>query len=92
MAKSQSTAIVATAKVVPMKNAEPKKVAKKDQPWALKFRVGTIGRHIAEEIVRGTLTNDEIVSAVKKANAKAKTTYGCVAWYKSHARKAGVIE
>ena len=91
MVKSQSTAIVAPAKVVPMKNAKPKKEAKKDSSWAGKFRVGTIGRQIADEIVKGKMSNDEILEAVKKAH-KSKTTYACVAWYRSHARKDGAVE
>lgn len=59
--------------------------------WAEKYRPGTIGRMIAEAIIEGKLSNEAILESVKKAKKGAKTTYGCIAWYKSAARKAGVI-
>lgn len=74
------------------KKKPAKKLAKTDGGWAEKYRPGTIGRQIAEAILAGKLNNEEILADVKKVKTKAKTTYGCIAWYKSAARKAGVIK
>lgn len=77
-----------TAKVV-----KGKVEAKVDgNEWAEKYRVGTIGRDIAEAILAGKLSNEEILADIKKSHTAAKTTYGCIAWYRSAARKAGVIK
>ena len=77
---------------VTKKVAAGKVVAKVDGgEWAEKYRTGTIGRDIAEAILAGKLNNEEILAEVKKAHPAAKTTYGCIAWYRSAARKAKVI-
>lgn len=68
------------------------KSAKPNKAWAEKYRPGTIGRQIAELILKGDLDNDKILSQVKKSHKTAKTTYGCVAWYRSAARKVGAIK
>jgi hypothetical protein len=73
------------------KGAKPKAVAKTSN-WAEKFRAGTIGRQIADAIVSSSKTNEEILQEVKKAKKDCKTTYQCVAWYRSGARKAGAIK
>lgn len=89
---------VVPAKPVPMKSKAKKSKATDAAPeapvvsWADKYRPGTIGRMIAEAIVAGALTNEQILEAVKKERKDAKTTYGCIAWYRSAARKAGVIK
>ena len=46
---------------------------------------------IAESIADGKMSNEQILEAVKKSKKGAKTTYGCIALYKSAARKAGVL-
>ncbi len=68
--------------------------------WVAAKRQG-VGRVAYELIVAGKLSNAEILEAVKKQfkNAKDKdgkpvavnTTMACIAWYRSHARQAGVI-
>ena len=68
------------------------KVAKPNKAWAESYRPGTIGRQIAEMILKGDLDNEAILAKVKKDNKTAKTTYGCIAWYKSAGRKAGAVK
>ena len=86
-----SAAPAKPAKVVKAKTS--KKTAKPNgSEWAEGYREGTIGRMIAEAIIGGKLNNEAILETVKKAKKGAKTTYGCIAWYKSAARKAGVLE
>lgn len=99
MTKKTVEGEVVSSKPVPMKNAKPKKTPKSKQvkdaapnAWVEKYRAGTIGRQIAEAIAAGNLTNEQILEAVKKERKDAKTTYGCIAWYRSAARKAGVIK
>ena len=95
---SEQAKAIASSKVVqPMKSKAktPKSKQVKDaapNTWAEKYKAGTIGRLIAEAIVGGKMTNEQILEAVKKEKKDAKTTYGCVAWYRSAARKAGVIK
>jgi hypothetical protein len=91
MKQSKSEA-VPSAKPVPMKAAKTKTAKTTGGDWAEKYRPGTIGRQIAEAILAGKLTNDQILEAVKKERKSAKTTYGCIAWYRSAARKAGVVK
>ena len=83
---------VKAAKSKAKKTKPAKMLVKTDGGWAEGYRPGTIGRQIAEAILAGKLNNEEILAAVKKAKVKAKTTYGCIAWYRSAARKAGVIK
>lgn len=99
MTKRTTEGEAVSNKPVPMKNAKPKKEPKSKKvqdaapnAWVEKYRPGTIGRQIAEAIAAGSLTNEQILEAVKKERKDAKTTYGCVAWYRSAARKAGVIK
>ena len=81
----------AKAKDLKKSEAKPTKKAGKVS-WAEKYRAGTIGRMIADEIVAGKLDNDGILEKVKKAHKGAKTTYACVTWYKTHARAAKAIK
>lgn len=82
MPKPKKTKKVVAGKVAKVEGGE----------WAEKYRVGTIGRDIAEAILGGKLSNEEILADIKKSHKSAKTTYGCIAWYRSAARKAGVIK
>ena len=100
-----ATAII--GKVVSKKGSAPAKAAKGKKPkaakveseskqtpveaWVLKFRPNTIGRQIAELIVKGDMSNEEICKAVKDKH-KSDTTIACVSWYKSKARKAGILK
>ena len=49
-----------------------------------------VGAEILVHIARGVLSNKEIVEAVLKADARRKTTYACVAWYKSKVSKGEI--
>lgn len=75
---------VAKGKAKPVKKEKPKGIAQ--------FREGTIGRQIAELIVAGKQTNDEILESVKKAHKGCSTTSACVAWYRSTLRKRGITK
>lgn len=93
----QAKAVASSKSVQPMQSKvkTPESKQPKDSApstWAEKYKPGTIGRLIAEAIAGGKMTNDQILEAVKKEKKDAKTTYGCVAWYRSAARKAGVIK
>lgn len=88
VSKKGSSAPVKAAKGKPSKAADktkpaekPAKVAK-PTTWPEKFREGTIGRTIAEEIKAGKLTNAEILAKVTSKH-KSDTTLACVSWYKS---------
>lgn len=50
-----------------------------------------VGDQILMLIAEGMLTNKEIVAKVLADNPDRKTTYACVAWYKSQV-KAGKID
>jgi hypothetical protein len=50
-----------------------------------------VGKQILQLIAEGKLTNKEIVAKVLEDNPDRKTTYACVAWYKSQV-KAGRID
>ena len=97
MDKTSSTTVVAPATITkPMapKAGKPKvektkakaKQFKASPAWAGKYREGTIDRQIAELIVAGKLSNDEIAKTVKTKH-KSETNYRCVAWYRSQAKK-----
>ena len=45
-----------------------------------------VGARILELIAEGKLSNKEIVAKVLEENPMRKTTYACVAWYKSQVR------
>lgn len=60
--------------------------------WVEKFRPNTIGRSIVELIVDGKKSNEEILTEVKKKNKGCETTIACIAWYKTRARKEGIIK
>lgn len=51
----------------------------------------TIASQIIEMILEGKLSNEQIKNEVLKANPKAKTTYACIAWYRTKLRKEGKI-
>ena len=51
----------------------------------------TIASQIIEMILEGKLTNEEIKNKILTNNPKAKTTYACVAWYRTKLRKEGKI-
>jgi len=73
--------------------AKETKVKAKAKPKGVEqFRAGTIGRQIAELIVAGKQTNDEILASVKKSHKDCDTTAACVAWYRSKLRKQGIIK
>ena len=50
-----------------------------------------VGEQILQHIADGVLSNKEIVAQVLADNPLRKTTYACVAWYKSQV-KAGKID
>jgi len=50
-----------------------------------------VGAQILQHIADGVLSNKEIVERVLQDNPLRKTTYACVAWYKSQVR-AGKID
>lgn len=50
-----------------------------------------VGAQILQHIAEGVLTNKEIVAQVLADNPLRKTTYACVAWYKSQVA-AGKID
>lgn len=56
-----------------------------------KTRRTGVGKQILQLIAEGKLTNKEIVAKVLEDNPDRKTTYACVAWYKSQV-KAGRID
>jgi hypothetical protein len=87
---SESVKVTKTKKAEKKSKTNVKKMTMSS--WAEKFREGTIGRLIAEGIAEGKMTNEQILESVKKAKKGAKTTYGCIAWYRSSARKAGVLK
>lgn len=100
MANTQKAvkAIVPPLGVLPadvgIKPSKAKKQAKKakESPKAEVKAKGGIGKTITAAIVAGKLSNDEILALVKKTYPTCKTTYACVAWYKTKLRKAGDIE
>jgi hypothetical protein len=52
----------------------------------------SIGKYARELILAdASLTNDAILALVKQKFPVAKTTYACIAWYKSDMRKKGLI-
>ena len=87
--KSQPSKADKKAKEKPAKKVEQKEG--KPKTWNEGFRAGSIGRLIADLIVEGKLSNEEILAKVK-TDKKSETTLACISWYKSKARKAGVIE
>lgn len=76
----------AKAKPEKPKADKPKKVAKptkKALEWADGFRDGSIAADVADLIVEGRLDNKAILEKVKAKHKGSKTTYSCVAWYRS---------
>jgi hypothetical protein len=52
----------------------------------------SIGKFARELILaQPELKNDDVLAKIKKNFPEAKTTYACVAWYKSDLRKKGLI-
>jgi len=50
-----------------------------------------IGSFIKEHIRTAECTNNQILEMVKLQFPEAKTSYACVAWYRTQLRKAGEI-
>lgn len=52
----------------------------------------SIGKFAREAIkANPTMKNDDILALVKAQFPNAKTTYACIAWYKSDMRKKGLM-
>lgn len=52
----------------------------------------SIGKFAREAILANpTMKNDDILALVKAQFPNAKTTYACIAWYKSDMRKKGLM-
>lgn len=52
----------------------------------------SIGKYAQSLILNdSTLTNNAVLALVKEKFPSAKTTYACIAWYKSDLRKKGLI-
>lgn len=52
----------------------------------------TIGKFAQSLILNdSTMSNNDILMKVKEKFPTAKTTYACIAWYKSDLRKKGLI-
>lgn len=52
----------------------------------------SIGKTARELILANpTMKNDDILAKVKAQYPEAKTTYACIAWYKSDMRKKGIL-
>jgi hypothetical protein len=53
----------------------------------------SIGKFVRNCVLENSeMKNEEILTKVKEAFPTAKTTYACIAWYKSDMRKKGLIE
>jgi len=98
-AQSSTVVVPLKGKGKPAKGKELQAAKKKPEPkgkggkvkWNEKYRPGTIGRMIADEIMAGKLDNQAILEKVKKEH-KSKTTYACITWYRTHARAAKAVE
>jgi hypothetical protein len=51
----------------------------------------SIGKYAKNLILTTNLSNDQILEKIKETFPNCKTTYACVAWYKSDLRKKGLI-
>ena len=51
-----------------------------------------VGNFVRGLILKGGLSNNEILDKVKEKFVECETTMACVAWYKSDMRKKGIIE
>ena len=73
--------------------SKTKKVEVVEQPTVEQPKVKkiTIASQIIEMIMEGKLTNEQIKNKILESNSKAKTTYACVAWYRTKLRKEGKI-
>ena len=99
---AKKPAKAAPAKVEPPKAATQVKLMSEAErkAWVAAKREG-VGKTAYELIVAGKLNNAEILEEIKKRfkgkkDAEGKpyvvnTTMACIAWYRSHARQAGVI-
>ena len=81
----QTTPVVTTETIVvkPGREKKAKKSAKQAKPKVEVKAKGGIGKVIMAKILEGKLSNDEILAHIKKTYTTCKTTYACVAWYKS---------
>ena len=52
----------------------------------------SIGKFASNLILTTSMSNVEVLEAVKKEFPTAKTTMACIAWYKSNLRKKGELE
>ena len=55
-------------------------------------KVNGVGNFVRGLILKGELSNSEILDKVKEKFVGCETTMACVAWYKSDMRKKGIIE
>lgn len=52
----------------------------------------SIGKFVRDQVLQNPeAKNDDILKAVKLKFPEAKTSYACIAWYKSDMRKKGLI-
>jgi len=52
----------------------------------------SIGKFVREQVLQNPeAKNDDILKAVKLKFPEAKTSYACIAWYKTDMRKKGLI-
>ena len=52
----------------------------------------SIGKFVRDQVLQNPeAKNDDILKAVKLKFPEAKTSYACIAWYKSDMRKKGMI-
>lgn len=76
----------AKGKTTPKVEAKPEIVVK-----VSKAKLG-VGKLVAESIMAGKLDNNAILALVKEKIPAAKTTYACIAWYRTKLRKEGTIQ
>lgn len=50
-----------------------------------------VGSFCKDKILNSVWTNAEILEEVKRVFPSAKTTYACIAWYRSDLRSKGLI-
>ena len=59
----------------------------------MRVYIMNIGNYARALILSNTsLTNQQVLDAVKAKFGDAKTTMSCIAWYKSDMRKQGLLE
>jgi hypothetical protein len=78
---------MAKAKQVVEQVQEPK-VAETKEVKAPRITIASL---IIEKIKEGKMSNEQIKDYILVTVPKAKTTYACIAWYRTKLRKEGVI-